>query len=503
MKKQTKNLLLLAIGGGLAYYFFIYLPEEEKKQKKQSSQQSASTEAEERSLEEIQQELEDDAWEKGRIWELPEKSWADRMVKNKRSSLLGEYQKFASLFPEGDKNEKFYFSRAAPYTIHFPPSLEEYYEKGKELGLSCNLLENEEELVLSEDIEDWIKRVEPDPVRGEKNQENKDNSALFYGAPGTGKTATMKNLCVRADKYPLVEIKGSNLTPTQADQNAEILPLQKFAYTISELEHSLEREYGLEREENGEMRYILFVDEANQISNNSLIFQPNELKFLKDCLEGVNQNERSNNLWVFATNHLHQIEEAVYREGRLSNPLDFSWNWEIFLKHAKLEGIYDELPKRWQDADFLSPEDDEQVAKFNIKVFQKDFLGNDRQKPNKKKFWNLFITNNPNAILKTEIMKLDDKGKETNVVERIDEQEIEIGEFLEFFWHIKKKYLSSYKGTFENVSKLTVETVLDTRLIELAESVNELTTEFEKSRTEGYETIMTKFREIVSSLANR
>jgi len=45
----------------------------------------------------------------------------------------------------------------------------------------------------------------------------------------------------------------------------------------------------------------------------------------------------------------------------------------------------------------------------------------------------VFITNNPDAILKTEIMKLDEEGKETNELERIDEEEIEIGEFLEFF----------------------------------------------------------------------
>jgi hypothetical protein len=67
--------------------------------------------------------------------------------------LLGEYQKFANLFPNGDKDDRFRFSRSAPYTIHFPPSLEEYYWQGKELGLNCNLLE-EEELILSEDIEE-------------------------------------------------------------------------------------------------------------------------------------------------------------------------------------------------------------------------------------------------------------------------------------------------------------------------------------------------------------
>jgi len=41
---------------------------------------------------------------------------------------------------------------------------------------------------------------------------------------------------------------------------------------------------------------MLFVDEANQISNNSGFFQPNQLRFLKDCMEGIDQKEVSNNL---------------------------------------------------------------------------------------------------------------------------------------------------------------------------------------------------------------
>ncbi|CAI2191112.1 9817_t:CDS:2, partial [Funneliformis geosporum] len=121
-----------------------------------------------------------------------------------------------------------------------------------------------------------IKRAEADPTRG-NYEEGLGNNALFYGAPGTGKTETMRNLCVKANKYPLVVVAGSDLTPTDADQKAEILPLHKFAYTISE-------------EENGEVKYMLFVDEANQISNNSLIFQPNQLKFLKDCLESTDKD---------------------------------------------------------------------------------------------------------------------------------------------------------------------------------------------------------------------
>lgn len=478
-------------------YLFFNLPtlRKKKKNEKQESQQSAPQKSPE--------ELAEDAWKKGRIWELAINSWADRIVKAKSSSLISEYQKVASWFPDGDRNDKFRFSRSANYKIYFPPALQDYYEQGQEAGLTnCHMIEKEEDLVLSTKIKNWIRRVEINPVRGEADENKRDNSAIFYGAPGTGKTATMKNICVKANCYPLVEIKGSNLTPTENDQKAEILPLQKFAYTLSELEWSLVNDYGFEREDNGEVRYLLFVDEANQISNNSLIFQPNELKFLKDCLEGVDKTERSNNLWVFATNHLDQIEEAVYREGRLSNTLDFSWNWEIFLEHAEREGI--QLPQRWQEKDYLSPEDNEWVAKFNIKTFEKDFLGIDDDEPEKPQFWRLFITNNPNAQIETEEDEVDENGNKTS--EKVKE-EIEVGEFLEFFWYIKKKNLMNYDGTFENISKITIEKVLDTRLVELIEVVeqklDELMNELEKSRTEGKEQIMGGIDRIISSLANR
>ena len=79
-------------------------------------------------------------------------------------------------------------------------------------------------------------------------------------------------------------------TPTKEDQESKLLPLKKFVYTISEIEWTLVETYGFEREENGEVRYILFVDEANQISNNSLVFQSNGLKFLKDCLESADRD---------------------------------------------------------------------------------------------------------------------------------------------------------------------------------------------------------------------
>jgi hypothetical protein len=54
----------------------------------------------------------------------------------------------------------------------------------------------------------------------------------------------------------------------------------------------------MERETNGEVRYILFVDECDQISNNSLIHDPNRLRFLKELLEGseTSRKEETQNL---------------------------------------------------------------------------------------------------------------------------------------------------------------------------------------------------------------
>ena len=497
-KKQQKQILLIVLLVGLGYYFFIYLPEEEN-QKKKGKQQSSENKSEE----ELKTEQEENAWEKGRIWELPVNSWADRIVNGKKSSLLGEYQKFASWFPEGDKDERFYFSRAAPYKIFFPPSLRSYYDKGKELELeNCEMLERNKDLILSDEIKAWIRRAEADPTRG-NYEDGLGNNALFYGAPGTGKTETMRNLCVKADKYPLVVVAGSDLTPTDADQKGEILPLHKFAYTISELEWSLVKDYGFEREENGEVKYMLFVDEANQISNNSLVFQSNGLKFLKDCLESADKDRDSKNLWAFATNHRDQVEKATFRKGRLSNPLDFTWNWKVFKEFCKNNGV--DLPKRWKDQNQLVPEDEKWLADFNIDVFNRYFLGKDGDVVERREFWNLFIEKNPDAEY---IPKRKDNEQESNDKEDEKEVKIEIGEFLEFFWHIKEKYSTSFNGIYERVQKLTMEKVLDVRLSELIKNtekqLDNLIDELETSRKDGkISEIMTKVDQIIKSLANR
>jgi len=64
-----------------------------------------------------------------------------------------EYQTEINLFPDGDKNPNFHFSRTASFHVYFPPSLEEHYKAGKEAGeINCEMLKEKEDLVLSNDI---------------------------------------------------------------------------------------------------------------------------------------------------------------------------------------------------------------------------------------------------------------------------------------------------------------------------------------------------------------
>lgn len=505
-KQQEQILLLLLVAGVAGYYFLVYLPEEEKK-KQQATQQPTPT----KTPEELKAEEEEDAKIKGRIWDLPIHSWADREVKKIASTLIKKYQEDASIFPDGDRNSKFSFSRSANYDIHFPPALQEYYDRGKDAEQeNCYMLKPKEELILSEEIKNWIAKVEKDPIRGQGDKNKKDNSAIFYGAPGTGKTRTIQNVCYEANKYPLVEIKGSSLTPTKEDQESKLLPLKKFVYTISELEWVLTEVYGFEREKNGEVRYILFVDEADQISNNALTHDPTKLRFLKECLEGVDQSSRSNNLWVFATNHLEDVEPAVYREGRLSNPLDFSWTWGEFKKYAEEFSIYHELPERWQKTSFLNSEDNKLVKRFNTKLFQKEFLGDDKDKPTRKKFWPLFIENNPDARYFPDEEENEDENQKNkdsnnnNNKEEVEEEEpikIEIGEFLEFFWSLHdSRDLMYYDGTYKSPKQEEVKdklTILDGTF---TNGINALITSLDKMREEMEETRKVGDKEIKDEL---
>lgn len=385
------------------------------------------------------------AKEKKLHWQRKSHNWADELLHGTIKTNYEEgWSKLKKVFGNREPDTCTF---GAQYTIHFPPNCwnkltdeQKYIDGivgGRNIKPGINFIDKEEDLLFTnKKILEWEKKVMINPTRGLIDKTSgKDNNALFYGAPGTGKTSITKRLCLRNNRFPMIEIKGSSLTPTLSDQDSGILPLQKFVYTISDITWNLVDNFGFNRASDGEVRYILFVDEANQISENSLKHSPSYLRFLKECMEGVNKEKQSQNLWIFATNYLDEVDKAVYRPGRLSNPLDFSWTLGDFYEHSKKVGIYSQFPRHWIEKAVLKKADNEFVNKFSIKSFHELFLP----------FWKKFIIH---PETQKDLPEIEPKNA---TEEKPAQPGIQLGEFFEFFWNLKETgQLHHFNGKWEN-----------------------------------------------------
>ena len=483
MKKQQKNLLLLTLSAGLGYYYLVYLPEQEKEeqerirlineenQRKEEERLQADLDAQEREKQketEVLKKLENIKkkklhWRRNR--EI--KSWTDNWLLRKKES----FEK--TLNELGGEDNINIFDVAADYTIHFPPNLwNSLTDEQRKLAESkghgqLELDEKTKGFRFNDLVTDWENKVTYNPVRGEPDPNNseKDNNALFYGTGGTGKTSLVRRVAYNSDLYPLIEIKGPALTPRKEDYDNGIDPLNKFIFTLCDIENTLEDDYGFIREENGEIRYILFVDECDNVcSNTALPTEYTKLIFLKTCMEGINKSAQSQNLWIFATNYLNLIDPPVYRPGRLSNPLDFSWTLGDFRDYCIEKDIFNQWPSHWTKLNTLPDEDNQWVNRFNTMSFENEFLT----------FWNDFIRHEDTIKELVEETERDEQGKEI-----ITKQGIQLGELLEFFWRLfDSKQLHNFKGKFIKPDKPKVEELipkvteaLDVRLREMAEQL--------------------------------
>ncbi|WNE40171.1 MAG: ATP-dependent zinc metalloprotease FtsH [Mycoplasmataceae bacterium] len=470
-------------------------------------------------------------------WKLPDYNWADRWLKRNRSSFSTAWQTMSKLLGE----EPRYFDAKAIYKISFPPLLWNELNEEQQILAKNN---GHGELRLRDEVSDyhfndliieWEEKAVQDPIRGEQNANNPaelDNNAIFYGAPRTGKSIMAEKLAYEADIYPLVVIQGSTLTPKKADVDSGVTLLLKFIFTISAITYDLVENYGFERKEDGEAPYILFIDEADQICMNN--FDPpriasSQLTFLKECMGSDNKDEESKNLWIAATNHLDNINEAVYQSGRFSNPLCFSWTLNTFKYYAEQEGIVSQFPKHWTDTNDLNSDDIKHVNRFNKILFDKYFIGKGRDGVinHDKSFWNKFIEHTENQEQLNEI-KEEEVDKETGEViideqtgkpkEIIKQKGIQLGEFFEFFWQkYDNKEIEEFDGKFTKPQKPKIEEVvdevvklaankiandiskaIDTRLRELKEIANETRVDIQ----DGQNGIATAISQGIEELAN-
>lgn len=415
-------------------------------------------------------------------------SWADKWLNDNVQTFEQAWSKMSDIM----KKEPEYFNIAASYKIKFPPSLwnsltekQKKHKKAEELKLGDDVPTYK----FSELITKWEEKVKMNPTRGKKDSISKlDNNALFYGAPRTGKSVMSEKIAYEADRYPLVVIQGSSLTPRDLDYKAGIDPLGKFIFSLCDIDYTLEDIFGFEREDNNEVRYILFIDEANQITTSTLISKSTELTFLKECMGSDTRINESQNLWIAATNHLHEINPAVYQPGRLSNPLDFSWTLGDFINYTREpvednktgeiihEEIYSKFPEHWLNTQTLSNEDNKWVNRFNKMYYDNDFLP----------FWDKFIVANPNAEYEPE---KDDENQEESENNEKNKIKIKLGEMFEFFWNLfDSKQLEHFQGKYIPSRKPKIEDVvakgLNLAVSQISKAIEELKTTSGEKRAE-------------------
>ena len=395
----------------------------------------------------------------GLHWKRKTYNWADRWLLRNRNSFESAWENLGKIYGEEPK----YFDIAAIYKISFPPSLwNELTDKQKELAKKkghgeLKLRDEVADYKFSDPILEWEGKVKQNPVRGEldpNDLSNLDNNAIFYGAPRTGKSIMAEKLAYEANVCPLVTIKGSTLTPKKPDSDIGATLLLKFIFTISDITHKLIENFGYEREEDGgEVRYILFIDEADQACTTQALppkDASSQLFFLKECMGDDNKDEESKNLWIAATNHLNNIDPAIYQSGRLSNRLSFSWTLGDFIKYANDAGISSDFPDRWLEEKILNDEDNQWVSKFNKIIFDKEFLP----------FWRDFINHNPNAEYEPEKEEESD-NLEDDENKKDKKIKIKWGEMFEFFWRLKdSSQLEHFDGKFTNPRSPKIEEVI-------------------------------------------
>ncbi|CAG8653653.1 6800_t:CDS:2 [Ambispora leptoticha] len=135
------------------------------------------------------------------------------------------------------------------------------------------------------------------------------------------------------------------------------------------------------------------------------------------------------------------------------------------------------MPQRWRETNTLNEDDNKEINKFNKFSFVADFLGHDPKKPTRPRFWEMFISHNPDGQYETEDDELDEEsGEPTGQKEKIDIEKKESGQ------------LSSYDGEFESPRLPKLEETLGNNMPQmprlLAQSSDALNQSLENLRQE-------------------
>lgn len=198
-----------------------------------------------------------------------------------------------------------------PYAYHDPSTIDEKLD----------------DYFYSLEIINWYKKALENPT--------KDNNALFYGAPGTGKTSLARILAKNANK-PFFEVKGDDL---YAQQHEKREPREKLVALLTDIEEGkFSGLKGDNKEIDISQGYILFIDEANAMEKET-VFKGRKLGFLKNMYDAFDKHQENKKvLTILATNFIDDLDLGLFREGRFPK-LSFNFTLPLLWNIIEKEGI--------------------------------------------------------------------------------------------------------------------------------------------------------------------
>lgn len=157
------------------------------------------------------------------------------------------------------------------------------------------------ELVLSDRTRQGLQSIlmrMGDPERTERHGGTLPTGVLFFGPPGTGKTATAKAIAN--------ELAWTFLSTTGAELSRDLGALTRLQAKAQELRPT-----------------VIFVDEADELLRHRDFSAATEASNkLLTLMDGAGDRVRDV-VWIAATNHVEQIDRAFLRGGRFSEKVAF------------------------------------------------------------------------------------------------------------------------------------------------------------------------------------